>query len=86
MSLQEIIKLANSNGIYTNMFLRLVDNVSGNTISGIFTKYKQFETDSLRIKNNNCEVVVINKGKVCYTVIYSSIIKTKDNVINIFNL
>ena len=71
MTNNEIIELAKSYGLKTNHFLRLKDKKSGVVISGIFNKYKQHQTNGLRMKGENFEVDVITDGEPNFDIINS---------------
>ena len=68
----DIIELAKSFGFVANHFLRLKDLKSGVVIAGVFTKYKQHETNGLRLKGNMFEVEVITDGKPNFEVLQSN--------------
>jgi hypothetical protein len=67
----EIIELAKSHGFLTNHFLKMKDRKSGVVVSGKFTKYKQFATEGLRIKNDDFEVEIIMNGEPTFEILQS---------------
>ena len=77
MNCREIIEMAKNAGFLTGHFLRLRDLESGNVISGVFRKYKQFASASLRIKGHEFEVDIIKDGKIKYEVITSKPLKVE---------
>jgi hypothetical protein len=71
MTQENIINLAIENGFIRNSFIKMRDNISGVITSGIFTKYKQYATNSLRMKGENFEVDLITNGILNFTVVQS---------------
>jgi hypothetical protein len=71
MRQEQIIDLAKSHGFVTNHFLVMKDKKSGVIVSGIFTKYKQHETNGLRIKGTNFEVEIIKDREPNFEILRS---------------
>ena len=81
MRATEIIELAKSYGFVTGHFLRLKDKKSGVEMSGKFTKYKQHQTDGLRLKGDNFEIDVITDGLPNFDIIQSvNLVKPQETI------
>lgn len=81
MRQEDIIQLAKDAGYLPNHFLLLKDKTSGVVISGKFSKYKQHETSSLRMKGLEFEVEIITDGKFNFDILRSiSLVKSAENL------
>jgi len=76
MKCEEIVALARKHGFLTAHFLKMKDLKSGTVVSGRFTKYRQYEKDSLRIKNESAEVDVIKGGEFVFEILESVNLET----------
>ena len=71
MKCYEIVEIAKGMGFVVEHYLILKDKKSGVVMSGKFTKYKQHETNGLRLKGADFEIEVITNGESNFDILKS---------------